>query len=669
MDSMSYLRVGMIITWGNRNGKLIEVKPKFVMVDWGGEVLEHFSPKIIFDEIMSKNIIIKLPEKILIYDATQSPEQAFLCKQYKDYLDRLSEEENPCSLTTRKKIIAEVEAVRNEKEENKLSASKLYRLYIRWEESNYRVEALIVKPKLKRQSKLKDESLDFINDVIWKDYLKLNGPSVKQVYSQYVHKYEALSEDEQKNINIIKRTRFYEFINSLCPIEVTRAREGNDAARKKARISDNKFFADHPMQRVEIDAVHLNLGLLSKERNEYIGLPIVYIAIDVYTRAIVGYVVSYGKKRAEQSSAVMQLIKNIISKNKTSIYSHNVWPLSGKPIDIVCDAGAAFNSDIVRTFTQRIHSNFIVTETATPWKKPFIERFNRTLRSQLAKNIPGYLGRRVDANSISVRIQDVATVTVNDFIELLEIYFLDVYHIQKHKGLQMRTPFDVARDTKYEGMFDFPVDLSKALEMTGVEAKRKLGERDGINFKLLHYSSRELHELYIKLKKHPGKKTLKVKFLYLNEDISKISVIDPFTLKIFVVPCKEVKEPISRSEYSAHIKGAENTKPMFKSNPTEGMTTVINKAKTATNTKAGLDKQKAKEQKKQKENKKGASSKQQEAQPLSANDLDQLIEGGVGKTHQEYKKKVVDSASKGTGKRRKRVPSSIKKTKKVKIGK
>lgn len=139
------------------------------------------------------------------------------------------------------------------------------------------------------------------------------------------------------------------------------------------------------MKRVEIDAVHLNLGLIDDETGEFLGKVIVFFAIDVYTRYILGYSLVYGISPGETSEAVIELISSIVAPKIRSGNYRNEWYCLGKPWEVHCDNGSAFIAENTLRFLTHLSIDQHRSETGKGQRRPFIERFNRTFRNQLCK--------------------------------------------------------------------------------------------------------------------------------------------------------------------------------------------------------------------------------------------------------------------------------------------
>jgi putative transposase len=550
-----FLRENTNITWGSQKGHISAVHADYVVLMLDGEP-ELFKTRQVVEAITGGNLKILEPEKAIVYDANHTPEQLAEYEYIKAHMGLLQLEADPSSNSTRERVALKAQVLL--KSDKAISISGLYRMHQKYKACGGHIQSMVVKPARQRKSTLNEASENFFFDVIWDVYMQLNGPSIGETLSAYNERYDDLSKAQQKEIKLIKKTQFYTRVDNLDVVETTRAREGEDAARRLARSHEDMFMADHVKQRYELDAVHLNVPLLSDDRTRYIGKIILYVAIDVYSRAIAGYYMAVVGddelccSKGEDSSGVIKMLNHVVLKDKVSKYAINPWPLSGAAVDFVCDAGTAFNNEVVSSYVSALGSTLIVTQSASPWKKPFIERFFRTLRGQFAKHLPGYLGNSSDRASGKNIVGEVATLTKSDVTELLERHFLDTYHTNPHCGLQGRSPLEVASSNNANGMYDLPAKFGSLEYDYGKPYERKMSANGIINLKGFEFANGASKALFFRLAKVKEKdKSIKVKVLFRNQDISTITLIDPNTLEAIVVGNRKVKTEISLAEYTA----------------------------------------------------------------------------------------------------------------------
>ncbi len=486
------------------------------------------------------------------------------------YLAELHLYANPHSLKTRTKVIAIIAKRHGYSCKDIPSPSTLRRWYVSWIDNEMEIYPVIKRAKKTRASRHSQATVELAESVMDRFYLISQGLNKRQTFFKYQQEHEELVKAGEIEGKSISESRFYELLNELNQLDVTYARYGKDEARKYAQCSAGNYVLDFPLQRVEIDAVHLKVGLLDDETEAFLGTAIVYLAIDTFTRCIVGYSVSMGKKPSEISDAVIELIKHCVIPKTKSAFAKNNWPLTGIPFAFVGDAGPAFKCRVVTNLMAQLKCTHITTETKSPWRKPFIESFNRTLRSQHSSNLPGYTRNNAE-DKTDQPIEEIATLTLGEFISILEIYILDHYHQNPHKGLFLDTPANVCEEALKECSPKILANL-KTLDMfAGAEYEGVIQGGQGIQRNTLYYSSRQLNDLRLEITSHGHKKNPKVPFLYDKNDVSKISVIDENTGVLFEVPCCDprVEPGMSLAEFNHQYRigsATKNTNVFTKSN-------------------------------------------------------------------------------------------------------
>jgi putative transposase len=469
--------------------------------------------------------------------------------------------EFPHSKKTRAKVIKIIKKRHSLSDDDLPSESTLRRWYVAWLDNEMDVYHVIKRPKKTRAKRHSHDVLELAEKTIDEYYLTPQGLNKRQTFYKFTEFYDDLIAKGEIEGKCISESRFYEMLNELNQLDVVYSRYGKDEARKFARCSEGMYVLDFPLQRVEIDAVHLKIGLLDDETGEFLGTAIVYLAIDVFTRCIVGYSVSIGNGPSEISEAVVELIKHCVTPKVQSPFAQNSWPLTGIPYSFVGDAGAAFKCHVVTNLMAQLKCTYITTETKSPWRKGVIEAYNKGLRSQYASNLPGYT-RYNDEDKSDKTIEEIATLTLGEFIASLEVYILDYYHQNPHKGLFNDTPSNVCENALKECSPRIVADL-KVLELfSGFETDGVIQGAQGIQRNNLYYSSRQLNNMRLEIVTHGDKKNPRVPFLYDKNDVSKISVIDENTGSLFEVPCTDprVLPEMSLAQFNHQYRSTSNSK-------------------------------------------------------------------------------------------------------------
>ena len=148
-----------------------------------------------------------------------------------------------------------------------------------------------------------------------------------------------------------------------------------------------------PGSRVEIDATHYPLNLVCRDdRTKVVGKPLLYIAMDVYTGMIAGFVLSF-ENESWRTTAL--LIKNIIADKVEYCHSLGLyyvrpedWPFHHLPRLIFGDNGKNNSSSLEKAFEDfPVDLKFGKSYKSTD--KPYIERKHSRIKSFAKDYLPG----------------------------------------------------------------------------------------------------------------------------------------------------------------------------------------------------------------------------------------------------------------------------------------
>ena len=543
------------IQLGDNVGKILVMKEDVVMIKFNDGHFCNMSPQKLIEDYHCGALTLLADDRVCEIIPILSDEEQKQLDRMNAYLLELDQQEYPGSINTRRAVIEKIGKQLEEPAHYRPSPSTLHRWYKLWlDAGKHTVRLLNLKrvPK-KRKGRIDAEIINLINETIDDVYLSKQAVSVIYAYKVFKKKFREMGYAGP----CPAQSTFYNFFKGLDPVDVIRCRQGTAAARKFARTACNIFFAEYVLERVEIDAIQPNIGIID-HNNNYIGTPIIYFAIDCHSRAIVGYAISYGGG-GETSTAVIECLKHsIIPKPRSSYpYTQNEWTMHGLPCEVICDAGTAFTSNVVSSFLASAGITRVTTETKQPWLKGLIERFNKTFQMQCLLALPGFVGKRKDARELDVDMKKAACLCPDEFEQVLVEYIVDEYHQQPHRGIGLKTPAQAWEEgTRFNRPSMSNIETLSAF--SGVEVTSTIQAHKGIEHKTLRYNSHELSQLHLKLKQNQGnsKKNIKASYIFNSFDISRVLVTDPFTAEILFVPCvdKSIQAGTNLAEYKAKRK-------------------------------------------------------------------------------------------------------------------
>lgn len=137
-------------------------------------------------------------------------------------------------------------------------------------------------------------------------------------------------------------------ISMLNPVEVGRRREGADAVRPLQSAGGDVPVIGSILEQVQIDHTVIDVVIVDERERRSIGRPYLTVAIDVYSRTLVGMVVTL-----EPPSAVSVglCLAHAAGDKRPWLERLGVeadWPMSGKPKSLFLDNAAEFKSEALR---------------------------------------------------------------------------------------------------------------------------------------------------------------------------------------------------------------------------------------------------------------------------------------------------------------------------------
>lgn len=372
-----------------------------------------------------------------------------------------------------------------------------------------------------RNKRIDDDIENLMNDVIHQTWLTKKKKTKAHSYRCFIKACEEILGIDVKGKY---RQTFYNRIADLDPISVTHSRKGDAEARMQAHASHSRVETDSILDVVEIDAVHLGIGLVD-DKGSYIGFPVVHIVIDVHSRAVLGFSIELS---SETSGGVVESLKSALApKNKYEDFPYTVndWPMYGRMFQIIHDGGSAQTGEWVGTFLAVAGISHTTCQTRTPYYKAVVERFNRTLRDNFADHLPGYVGTMDNPKGHEHIIKKAAQVTLSEFRKELTKYIIDDYNQASHSAYIGRSPYSLWTEFSITTPPVTVANLELASKLHGNWAERTYDKTNGIRLNCIWYNDKEgkLHDIFTRLSTKEKKQKI-FECLYNSSDISTITV-------------------------------------------------------------------------------------------------------------------------------------------------
>ena len=281
----------------------------------------------------------------------------------------------------------------------------------------------------KGNTRLNNEIEILIKRIIDNYYLTIQKPSIQSVVDK------VLAECKRMNIIAPHSNTIRNRIESITEYEKLKKQGNRGIARTKYEPAPNKFEADYPLQLIEIDHTPCDIILVDDEHRLPIGRPWITVAIDIYSRMIVGY---YLSMNAPSVTSVGMCVSNTILPKDTLLAKFDVnanWNVWGFPETIHVDNGADFRAEAVKKAGLAHGINIEFRPVGRANFGGHIERVIGTLMHEI-HNLPGTTFSNIkqrgeydsDAN---------ASMTFFEFEKWLVTFITKIYHKRVHNSLSL----------------------------------------------------------------------------------------------------------------------------------------------------------------------------------------------------------------------------------------
>ncbi len=332
-----------------------------------------------------------------------------------------------------------------------------------------------------------------------------------------------------------------------------RGRGYKEKAKNKFMPAAGKFpNADFPLAVVQIDHTPADIILVDDKHRKPIGRPWLTLAIDVYSRMIVGYYLSFD---APSATSIAMCVAHAILEKDEWLTLHGVkaqWPVWGFPRTIHVDNGSDFRSD---TFRHSCLTYNILLEFR-PVRQPryggHIERMLGTVLKEIHA-LPGTTFSSIKDKE-GYDPDKHAVMTKSEFETWLVGWICNVYHERLHKGIGMspRKKWEIGifgnADVQGVGVPQRPTDRHTVL-LDFLPAFHRTVQPFGVTIDSMTYYAEALRP-WINAQ-DPSDHKRKRAFIFRRDtrDISSVWFWDPTLQEYFKIPfADQAMAPISSWE-------------------------------------------------------------------------------------------------------------------------
>lgn len=217
------------------------------------------------------------------------------------------------------------------------------------------------------------------------------------------------------------------------PVVVSRRREGINATRDLQGVGGTPPVISHILEQVQIDHTVIDLIVVDERDRFPIGRPYLTIAIDVFSRAILGMVITL---EAPSAVSVGLCLAHAVSDKRPWLEQLGVemdWVMSGKPALLYLDNAAEFKSDALRRGCQQHGIELSYRPKAQPHYGGVVERVIGTAMQMVHDDLPGTTFSNPQQRGEYPSAQQ-AVLTLRE-LERWMALAIGTYHGNVHKGL------------------------------------------------------------------------------------------------------------------------------------------------------------------------------------------------------------------------------------------
>jgi len=333
----------------------------------------------------------------------------------------------------------------------------------------------------------------------------------------------------------------------LDPYIVVKNKNGAKEANKKFKASGQSLVSPGLLAIVQMDTHEIDCIILDKNGN-VLGRPELCIAIDIYTRAIVGWHLCMLPPSATKT---LLTLKNMLMRP-------HLDKTGGLPTVIIPDNGCEFNNNALANFCNNFNITKSESQPYCPNNKAHIESFFRSLNKSIIHKLKGttYSSpvHRGDYDSVKN-----ACYKLDELRDLVNEWVENIYHKRIHSGTNQRP----------EKMWQDASRIFPILTIPKLEIERKCRtvfrytiSKGQINLKGLRYKSQALATLNHRFK---DKVTI-----YVNQlDLSSIYIQDPFDKNNLIQADSIYPEATKDLTLTEWLEAKEILREKYKSDPNE----------------------------------------------------------------------------------------------------
>lgn len=403
---------------------------------------------------------------------------------------------------------------------------------------------MILAPKSRSDSgstKLSSEVEKIIDDCVENEYLNKQRKSVAAVHRlvQLECRKEGL---KAPHVNTVRNR-----IKSLSDDLKIRKRFSKDQIHDALHMNQGVFpHADYPYAVIQIDHTPLDIIMVDDVYRLPLERPWITMAIDVYSRMVVGFYISFEKPSA---LSVGMCLANVILPKEKFLAEYDIdtsWPCWGIPRTVHADNAKEFRGNMLQKACQEYSFTIEWRPVSRPHFGGHIERLLGTFAKEI-HTLPGTTFSNIQQRR-GYDSDKQSALTLKEFERWLTVLITKSYHHKLHSGINT-TPYQ-----------KFEEGILGTQNTKGVGMPRKVEDEETLKINLLPYVERTVQDYGIRIDDIcyysdvlrvwvnatvEGRSKLKKKFICRRDprDISTVWFFDPQLKCYFPIPYRNTAHP------------------------------------------------------------------------------------------------------------------------------